>query len=387
MKRAEPPIAAGDNADEKYRITSVVRACDVLRAFREPDEILELRDVAARTGFHRSTAFRLLVNLVAQRLLERVGKSGYRSRFRFQASERYRIGYGEQSTVVPYIKAVTESLAVAAHAAGINLLILNNKASRKAALRNVDAFIRQRVDLVIEFQLIAGIANLVSDKLAAAGIPMIAVDIPHPGATYFGPDSYKAGHMAGVHLGRWAIQNWRGVAHEVLLIHARAGGPVLDARLQGIVEGLICALPSARSLPHVDLESKGQFEIAMDAVRKHLRRSRAGQRILIGTVNDTSALGALEAIREFGREDDCAIVSQDCVAEARRELRRAGTRLVGTVAYFPETYGDRLIPLALDILRHQGVPAAIYTRHQLVTPANVNQIYASDLVSRQERLL
>jgi ribose transport system substrate-binding protein len=381
MKHSGPPGAEGSAPKEKYQITSVVRACAVLRAFQGPDEILELHDVAARTGLHRSTAFRLLANLVAQRLLERVGCSGYRSRFRIQTSDRYRIGYGEQSTVIPYIKAVTESLAVAAHAAGINLLILNNKASRKAALRNVDTFIRQRVDLVIEFQLIVGIARQVSAKLSAAGIPMIAVDIPHPGATYFGPDSYKAGRMAGIHLGRWATQNWQGVAHEVVLIHARAGGPVLDARLQGIEEGLIHALPSARSLPRVDLESKGQFEIALDAVRTHLRRSHAHKRMLIGTVNDTSALGALEAIHEFGREDDCAIVSQDCVAEARREMRRAGTRLIGTVAYFPETYGDRLIPLALDILRHQNVPAAIYTSHQLVTPANVNQIYASDLLS------
>jgi len=363
-----------------YATTSVERACDVLLSFRDQDEVLELRDVAARTGLHKSTAFRLLANLVAKRFVERVGSTAYRARFRLENHTRYRIGYAEQSTVIPYIKPVTDSLAVAAHAAGINLLIVNNRASQRAALANVDTFIRQRVDLVIEFQLIAGIAGQVSDKLAAAGIPLIAVDIPHPGATYFGPDSYKAGHMAGVHLGRWAAANWRGQADEVLLIHAGAGGPVLDARLDGVFDGLVSALPAARTLPRADIESKGQFEPALDAMRRHLRRSRA-RRILIGTVNDTSALGALEAVREFGREEDCVIVSQDCVAEARREMRRPGTRLIGTVAYYPETYGERLIPLALDILRGQSVPAAVYTRHQLVTPGNVNRIYASDLVS------
>jgi ribose transport system substrate-binding protein len=368
------------DGDERYVITAVERACDVLLGFRDQEEVLELRHVVERTGLHKSTAFRLLRNLERKRFLERVGPSGYRARFHLRDTARYRIGYAEQSMVIPYIKSVTDSLAVAAHAAGINLLMLNNRASRRAALSNVETFIRQRVDLVIEFQLIAGIAQQVSDRLAAAGIPLIAVDIPHPGATYFGPDSYKAGRMAGQHLGHWAAAHWRGAADEVVLVHASLGGPVLDARLHGVLDGLVHALPETRALPRTDLESKGRYEPALDEMRRHLRRTRA-RHMLIGTVNDTSALGVLEAVREFGREENCVIVSQDCVAEARREMRRPGTRLVGSVAYYPETYGERLIPLAVDILRGQSVPAAVYTRHHLVTPANVNRLYASDLVS------
>jgi ribose transport system substrate-binding protein len=34
------------------------------------------------------------------------------------------------------------------------------------------------------------------EKFRAAGIPVITVDIPMVGATYFGADNYRAGHMA-----------------------------------------------------------------------------------------------------------------------------------------------------------------------------------------------
>ena len=71
-------------------------------------------------------------------------------------------------------------------------------------------------------------------------------------------------------------------------------------------------------------------------------------------------------------------MGQNALREARAELRRPGTRLVGTVAYFPERYGEELIPLALNILRQKPVPSTIFVKHQLLTPRNVDLIYPLD---------
>jgi ribose transport system substrate-binding protein len=59
-------------------------------------------------------------------------------------------------------------------------------------------------------------------------------------------------------------------------------------------------------------------------------------------------------------------------------MRRPGTRLVGSVAYFPERYGDELIPLALSIVNGNPAPPAVFVKHLLVTPENVNRIYSKD---------
>ena len=99
---------------------------------------------------------------------------------------------------------------------------------------------------------------------------------------------------------------------------------------------------------------------------------------LIGTMNDGSALGALRAFEEAGRLDDCAVMGQNGSAVARFELRRPHTRLIGCVAFFPETYGAGLVRLALDILNRRFVPPAVFTRHLLLTPSNVDHIYPND---------
>jgi len=112
-------------------------------------------------------------------------------------------------------------------------------------------------------------------------------------------------------------------------------------------------------------------------VRRHLRESNA-RRILVGAVNDPSALGALRAFQEAGRADDCAIAGQNAEPETRAELRAPHTRLIASVAYFPEKYGEGLIRLALDILGGKPAPPAIFTTHQIITPDNVDHFYPND---------
>ena len=69
---------------------------------------------------------------------------------------------------------------------------------------------REGVHLVIEFQTDEAVAPAIAATYLEAGIPLIAIDIPHPGATYFGANNYTAGLLAGRTLARWARQHWNG---------------------------------------------------------------------------------------------------------------------------------------------------------------------------------
>lgn len=48
---------------------------------------------------------------------------------------------------------------------------------------------------------------------------------------------------------------------------------------------------------------------------------------------------------------------------------------MGSVAYFPETFGERLIPLALRILQGENVSLISYTDLVVLTQANLEQYY------------
>ena len=389
MKALSKPLSqAKDLPKRGYTIQAVVRAASILYAFQSTSEVLDLRVVASRVGLHKATTFRLLETLVETRLIERAGKQGYRSCVQPARSKRYRIGYASQSNLLPFTTTVSDSLVVAANAANVDLLVLNNGFSPRVALQNAETFVAEKVDLVVDSQINVAVAAQIAAKFSDARIPFIALDIPHPGAIYFGADNYKAGRMAGRHLARWATKHWKNGPEQVILLGVDAAGPLLNARLTGVLDGINELGEFGRSVPTHHYDTKGgQFEATLDIVRRHLRRRRP-ERALVGAVNDSTALAALQAFREAGLERACAIAGQDGSLAAREEMRRPNTRLVCSVAYFPELYGERILQLALDVLKHKPVAPAVFVQHELITPQNVDKVYPNDswMKSRPDRL-
>jgi len=153
--------------------------------------------------------------------------------------------------------------------------VVNNRYDAKTALRNVDHLIREEVELVIEFQADEAVAPAIARKYLEADIPMIAIDIPHPGATYFGANNYEAGLIGGRHLGRWAIAHWQGEADEILMIEVSRAGSVPQARIRGMLAGIHEVLRRNAASRIVHLDGDGQFKMTLECVRKHLRASKA----------------------------------------------------------------------------------------------------------------
>ena len=72
------------------------------------------------------------------------------------------------------------------------------------------------------------------------------------------------------------------------------------------------------------------------------------------------------------------MMGQNASPEGRAELREPHTRFIGSVAYFPERYGDDLIRVGLELLNRRPVPPAVFVKHQLITPENVDHFYPND---------
>jgi ribose transport system substrate-binding protein len=364
-------------------VEAVVRACALLQAFRFEGELLRLRDLASRTALSKATASRILHTLAQRGFVERVGDRQYRSVVKLPRQHRYRIGYAAQSSEFAFSRDVSDSIARAAAQADVDLFVADNRYNSKVALRNAEMLIKEKVDLIIEFQTNEQVAPEISARYLEANIPFIAVEIPHPGATFYGANNYGAGLIGGRHLGRWARQTWQGEVDEVILLELPMAGPLPRSRLTGMVAGIQEVLPALHDPRVRFLDGNGQFGPSLEVVRKHLRLSRA-ERVLVGAINDPSALGALRALEEAGRAKNCAVMGQNASREARAELRRRGTRFIGSVAYFPEKYGEGIIHLALDILNRKPVPPAVFVKHQLVTPENVDHFYPNDALLAHE---
>ena len=363
---------------EPYIVRSVVHASQILSAFESPGELLRLRDVVQRTGFGKGMCFRLLHTLHHCGLLEKVDESNYRMVSGLRRHRRHRIGYAAQGQDSSFPREVHTSLLRAAEREDVELIVVNNRYQPKVALRNAEHLIKERVDLAIEFQTDEAIAPAIASMYLEANLPLIAIDIPHPGATYFGANNYQAGLLAGRYLGQWARTRWNGQVEEVLLLELARAGSLVHARMGGVRAGLNETLHDAIAASRVvALDGDGQFKTSLERVRRHLRGSKA-RHVLVGAANDPSALGAARAFQEAGRTETCAIVGQNAEPDARAELREPRSPLIASVGFFPERYGDGLIKLALDILAHRPTPPALFIRHQLITTENVDHFYAND---------
>ena len=365
------------HARDPYLVKSVVHSSKILSAFRSAGEALSLKEVAQRSGLPKTMSFRLLYTLEKCGMIEKVGVNLYQSTLRPAKQRVCRLGYAAQGTDYQFSREVTASVERAAKSEGIELIALDNRYSAKIAQRNADLLVREKVDLAIEFQTDERVAPIVAAKYRDAGIPMIAIDIPHPGATYYGANNYEAGLIGGRYLGRWVKEHWHSELEEIILLELPRAGNLPQMRLTGMLVGINLVLPSAKNLRVTHLNGDGELGPSFEVVRKHIRSSRS-RRLAVGAINDVSAIGALRAFEEAGRADTCAIMGQNASPEGRAELREPNTSLVGSVAFFPERYGPDLIRVSLDILNNRPVPPAVFVEHKLLTPATVDHYYPND---------
>jgi ribose transport system substrate-binding protein len=353
-----------------YLIPILSKAFDVLELLQKEKQPMTLEAIFQRTHISKTTVYRILKTLVHRGYLAQSQDGRYREITR---PRKLRFGFGKQSGEMPFSEAVTASLQDAAVHAGVDLLILDNRYDSATAVRTADEFVRNRVDLVIEFQIDQQVAPIIADKIAAAKIPLIAVDIPHPHATYFGVDNYRVGFEAGELLADFAKDRWNRRVDWILGLDIEAAGPIVQSRITGAFQGIQSRLPNLPVELFVRLDGRGMRDRTARLVTDFLNRHPKDRHILIAGATDTSALGALEAARSLRRQRHVAIVAQDCIPEAMEEMRRRQSPWIGSVSHEAHTYGPSLIHLGLSILRGDTVPPYNFVEHKLVKADGTRQ--------------
>jgi ribose transport system substrate-binding protein len=347
-----------------YLIPILSKALDIMELLQAEKSPMALEAIYRRTHFSKTSVYRILKTLVHRGYITQAGDGLYRS---VGQPSKLRFGFGSQSSEMPFSEAVTSSLRAAAAASGVDLLILDNRYDGATALKNADAFVREQVDLVIEFQVDQHVAPILADKIAGANIPLIAIDIPHPHATYFGVDNYRVGFEAGVLLAEYAQENWSGEVEWILGLDLEEAGTLVQSRMTGAFEGIRSKLRSVPVEKFVRIDGRGMRDKSQRIVSEFLMRHTKDRHILIAAANDTSALGALEAVRELKRMKHVAIVGQDCIPEMLAEIQIPSSPVIGSISHEAAQYGSRLIELGMALVRGNSVSPYNYVEHKAVS--------------------
>ena len=223
----------------------------------------------------------------------------------------YVVGFANIAEAVDLQIAVRESIEEMGDQYGLKVISANNNLDGPTAVKIADDMITMGVDAFIEFNVDESVAPVIMEKMNDADIPVFAIDIPHPGAAFFGANNLEAGKIAGRYLANMAKERWDGQIDCLLLVDQMASGELPRNRILGYIPGIQEVIPGFSEDKVFYVEGGGEASIAQKAVSNFLSANPDYKHILVGTLHDVGGLGAWAAIETAGREKDCMLVIQN----------------------------------------------------------------------------
>lgn len=283
--------------------------------------------------------------------------------------KNYVFGYTMWGGSSPFSQLNKKGLETLASDAGIELLAADNEWDPQRNVANVQTFATKNVDFVINSLLDIQFAGAVRAPLDAAGIPLLAIDIPVPGSKWVGVDNSRAGFRAGTYLGQAAVAHWKDAAKDAHLVIAAfplvgPNGLLRNMSQEAGVRAVI-DLPDNK-VSWVDMQGTG--DSGFSQMNSFLNKLDPDKPVLIGSFSDEQLAGALRAMQVAGRSDMTIAVG---MGGERLDALASDPSFIGTMSFFPQHYADAAIPAALMQLAGKKTPDSIFTYSNLVTGKNV----------------
>ena len=278
-----------------YLIPILSKALDVLELLEQNNAPATLEDVYQKTHISKTSVYRILKTLVHRGYVAQTQNGQYRLVSR---PRRLRFGFATSSAEMPFSIAVSQGVTAAAAASGVELLMLDNRYDPDVAVQNADEMVAKRVDLALEFQVEEAVAPRVAHIFKKADIPLVAIDVPHPNATYFGVDNFEVGYEAGSLLAQYAQRRWKGKVDRVVGVGFSEAGSFVQSRIAGAFDGIRERLPGLDADRFQQIEGRGMREPSRKAMADFVRAGRRGEHTLVAAATDSSALGALGSFDE-----------------------------------------------------------------------------------------
>lgn len=298
-----------------------------------------------------------------------------------QPGKGKKLGFANIYGTQPFCISVEQDIIKQAKLAGFaeeDLIILDNQYNAVLGLKNADIMLSKRPDIFIEFQADGKVNHIIAQKFKAAGIPIIAVDVPIPGAPFMGINNWKVSTMGGKEMARLIKEQWGGwdAVDMITLLQFPSGGEENLQRSEGFAEALVEEFGEKAEEKIVRTDGgMGQSEQAKSAMDDVLASHPNAKKIAVASINEQTMAGIIASLQGAGRwNDNDIIVVTLGVDELGQSQLRDGTADVG-IAFFPEKYGEYLVSAACAILQGGDVPENIYVENEVITLENIDQYY------------
>lgn len=314
----------------------------------------------------RRTSIGMIGSGFATALLPAVGRA--------QPAKKTRIAFANYDEEASFGTLVQNGIrkAAAAHP-DYDVTYYDNKHDGPAAVENARTVSIVHPDVFIEYNSIVPQANTqVARLMKQAAIPILSVQVRVPDTPLFAVDNPMSGYEAGKAVAMAAKQRWGGETPVVLLLTLPEGGPLFLERTAGARKGIQEVFPDSAA---AEFSTKNDVGTARQVTSDFLTKN-PGKKIAIWAHVDAMGIAALTAARNAGREGDVLLSSTGGEASVFPEIRKPNSVYIGTFSFFPEYWGEDLLPLAARLARGDSIPDTSKPSKELfLTTANLDQYY------------
>ena len=296
------------------------------------------------------------------------------------------IGFNQGSSTIDFLKKVGDSIASVAEQKGVKFIYAESNFDPEQIMSNVESLLLQGAQVIIDFNVNAEVGGNIVEVCAAQGVPVIGIDVKYVSrdgdeSWFFGANNLESGKVAGRALAEKVVAEWDGKIEKLVLFFNSENGEEVKKRLSGIYDGLIESgevTLAEEDVVYIDMGGGGSDTtlIGLQKLTDFLTAHPNLRHIGVGTVNDQTAQGCFSAVQNANRGDHVFIVSHGCDSPSIENLRLpVANAWIGSTAYFPERYGEYIVPLALDILAGKNPPKMMTMEHVFIDRSNINKYY------------
>ena len=294
----------------------------------------------------------------------------------------YKLGFANITEGISFTTNIREGILEQAARAGFaeeDVIILDNQFNPTTALQNADIMLAKEPDVFIEFQIDSKINNIIAQKFGEAGIPLLAVDIEIPGASYVGLNSFDWGYKGGLKEVELVETKLGGIDNVDLIIQMEnpISGPVVQLRYDGYLQAFYDTYGAEVIDPKVIKADCGigTADDANKAMTELIPSLPADAEIIVlNIVNEDSLQGAISALQTAGRYDKNKIVTVNGASELGIQMLRDGT-MDASHDIVPRTYSTYLVPAACALIQGEPIPGFMFIESIMITLDNVDEYY------------
>ena len=285
-----------------------------------------------------------------------------------------KVGYISLGESIPFVKLVSDNIKAEADKAGVEIAFCDSEIDAAKALACAQNLKVQGVQAVLNFQLFEDSSPEVC--AAYGGLPTIAIDIHQAPCevAFMGADNTVAGEISGKYVGDTLKTENDCKYTAVVTLDTKGAGKTTEARVNGMIAGFEEACGKIPPDKFKSLDVGGTTDLAVTKFGDQLSAIKPGGTIVVLSLNDDMSLGAFAAARTAGREAELRLAGQGADPTSWKDIA-CNPQWLADTAYFPERYGEILIPAVVKLLNGETVEKNLFTKHEVVTKDNVRTLY------------